>query len=314
MSAKPTSGRTRVLVADDDPQTRNLLRELVEGWGYQAIVVEDGKQALALFGDPPDLALLDLMMPNLDGFTLLQRLREDPATQEMPVILLTAAGDVSDKIKGMGLGADDYVTKPFRIGDLQKRVVAALEKRMRVESREPPEASSSPESVTDPLTGVGTFPQLKEALVYEVERSRRYERPFAALIVAMDDSPALYSSAGSEGKNALLVQLAQALRRCFRVADRVFRIDVEAFVVLMPETEIGGAKAAASRLASDLKRVPLSLPEGTPVTLSMGIADFPRFGKQKADDLVRAAHRALERAQSEGAGSIGVASDTELSD
>ena len=164
MTEAATSGR--VLIADDDAHTRNLLRELVESWGYQALVAEDGEQALALSAQAPDLALLDIMMPKLDGFEVLKKLREAPATRDIPVILLTAAGEVDAKIKGIELGADDYVTKPFRIVDLQQRLQAALAKRKQ-------QSRGADETNTDPLTGVGTYPQLKEA------RATRLRAPVA---------------------------------------------------------------------------------------------------------------------------------------
>ncbi len=288
----------RVLIADDDDHTRNLLRELVEGWGYVPLVAKDGEEAMLLAAHGADLALLDLMMPRLDGFTALQRLRAAPATAEMPVILLTASGEVDAKLRGIELGADDYVTKPFRISELQRRVSAALEKR-----RAGAAGTTGDEGNNDPLTGVGTFPQLRETLAYEVERAKRYGRPLTALMVAVD-APA----DGANADAALLQQLAQALRRSFRLADRVFRIDVEAFVVLLPETSVDGAQVAAARLTQSVREEPLEASAG-PMTISVGVADYPRFGKEKADDLVRAAHRALQRAQRSGAARVELAAE-----
>ena len=294
----------KVLIADDDAHTRNLLRELIESWGFVPLVAEDGEQALELAQQQPDLALLDLMMPKIDGFELLKRLRAAPATAGLPVILLTAAGEVDDKLKGLELGADDYVTKPFRIVDLQKRVVAAVQKRR--------EAAAAQDAHTDPLTGVGTYPQLREMLVYEVERARRYGRLLAALMVGVDESPAAFDKLGRASTSELLTRLAELLRKAFRSADRIFRIDVEAFVVLLPETGSEGALVAALRLAQALKVQPLTAQDGKRrFTVSVGVADFPRFGKQKADDLVRAAHHALQRAQHGGASNVELALEGE---
>lgn len=306
-----TGTPARVLIADDDVQTRNLLRELLEGWGHEPLVAADGEQALSLLPREPHLALLDLMMPKVDGFEVLRRVRASPATSALPVILLTAAGEVDDKIKAIELGADDYVTKPFRIADLQRRIEAALDKRRALLDR----SAAGDEAQTDPLTGVGTYPQLKEALGYEVERARRYRRPLTALLVAVDDSPMIFEALGREATNDLLSELAGALRRCFRVADRIFRIDVEAFVVLLPETPSEGALVAAERFAQGLREQPLTAKARSgprAATASVGLADFPRFGTGKADDLVRAAHRALQRAQRAGTAQVALAVDGEL--
>jgi diguanylate cyclase (GGDEF)-like protein len=297
----------RVLIADDDAHTRNLLKELLEGWGYGALMAEDGQQALALASQAPvpDLALLDLMMPGLDGFTVLKRLRSAPATADLPVIILTAAGEVDDKLKGIELGANDYVTKPFRIGELQHRVEVVL-----AQKREAAEAVAV-EEPEDSLNGVGTFPQLKETLGYEVARARRYTRPLTALMVAVDDPPSILETRERAETNDLLTQLAAALQRSFRAADRIFRIDVEAFVVLLPETPADGARIAASRLAAALKADPLKLAEARRYTVSVGIADFPRFGMERADELLRAANHALLFAQRQGPARVEIADGVE---
>jgi diguanylate cyclase (GGDEF)-like protein len=300
----------KILIADDDAHTRNLLRELLESWGYQVAVAEDGEQALASAKEIPDLALLDLMMPKLDGFGVLKQLRECPDTANIPVILLTAAGEVDEKLKGIELGADDYVTKPFRIVDLQERVEAALEKKRRQSAEDRP----TEDAPADPLTGVGTFPQLKETLVYEVERAKRYARPLAALMVGVDESPLAFQRLDRAETNDVLGRLAESLRKSFRTADRLFRIDVEAFVVLMPETTSEGALVAALRLAHTLKLEPLLAHGQIRFTVSVGVADFPRFGRAKADDLVRAAHHALQRAQRGGPGSVELAVEGEMGD
>ncbi|MGC4117442.1 MAG: response regulator [Myxococcales bacterium] len=301
-----TEAKGRVVIADDDAHTRNLLKELVESWGHEVLAAADGEQALAyLFSPPvPDLALLDLMMPKVDGFGVLRKVRDTPALRAMPVILLTADSNVDVKLKSMELGADDYVTKPFRLADLQNRVTAVLAKKRLTDADSP---QSDPQA--DLLTGVGTYPQLKETLSHEVARAARYRRPLSALMVAMDDGDAL----GSASANPLLPALAESLRHTFRVADRVFRIDFDAFVVLLPETEIEGAKVAASRFVEALRQQPLEA-QGTKrkATVSVGLADFPRFGKDKADELVRAAHRALERTRHLGPSRVQAAQDAEL--
>ena len=117
----------RILVVDDDEHTRNLLRDLCEQTGYEVACSNDGVEAMeTLAQGQPDLVLLDLMMPRKDGFSVLKALREAEATRELPVIILTAIGDMDGKIRGMELGADDYVTKPFKLIELQTRIKSAL--------------------------------------------------------------------------------------------------------------------------------------------------------------------------------------------
>lgn len=116
--------KTTILAADDDPQLLRLVTKNLELSGYEALSAIDGQQALDLIeARQPDLALLDLMMPKLDGFTVCERVRE---FSSMPIIILTARGQDQDKIHGLDVGADDYLTKPFSVDELLARVRAVL--------------------------------------------------------------------------------------------------------------------------------------------------------------------------------------------
>jgi DNA-binding response OmpR family regulator len=116
--------KTTILAADDDPQILRLISRNLHFEGYEVIAVSDGQAALEqIEAQAPDLVLLDVMMPRLDGFTLTQRVREFSA---VPLILLTARGEDADKIHGLDLGADDYLTKPFSVEELLARVRAVL--------------------------------------------------------------------------------------------------------------------------------------------------------------------------------------------
>ncbi|HUY80061.1 MAG TPA: response regulator transcription factor [Ktedonobacterales bacterium] len=116
--------KTTILVADDDPQLLRLVARNLELDGYQVRTAIDGQEALdAITTAPPDLAVLDVMMPRLDGFAVCQQVRE---FSSLPIMMLTARGHDQDKVRGFDLGADDYLTKPFSIGELLGRVRAIL--------------------------------------------------------------------------------------------------------------------------------------------------------------------------------------------
>ena len=119
-----------VLVADDDPDILDLVRYHLERSGYEVATARDGLEAVKLAGElAPSLAVLDVMMPSLNGFEVTRRLREDPATREIPVILLTARAQESDVQEGFAAGADDYIRKPFSPRELSARVQAVLGRR-----------------------------------------------------------------------------------------------------------------------------------------------------------------------------------------
>lgn len=137
------SDRRSILVIDDDHRMRRLLRLNLEQAGYRVTTAEDGTAGLDLAElDPPDLIMLDIMMPGIDGFACLERLRE---FSDVPVILLTAKGEERDKVHGLDLGADDYLTKPFGPAEMLARVRAVLRRRQ-------PSEQALPEIVVDDLT------------------------------------------------------------------------------------------------------------------------------------------------------------------
>src|SRR2546430_9964855 len=116
--------KTTVVAADDDPQLLRLITRNLQLEGYDVIAVSDGQQALTQIDQQvPDLVLLDVMMPKLDGFTVCHRVRE---FSTVPIIIVTARGQDQDKVRGLDLGADDYLTKPFSVDELLARVRAVL--------------------------------------------------------------------------------------------------------------------------------------------------------------------------------------------
>ena len=137
---------SRVLVVDDEPMVREVLARYLEQAGFAVTTAEDGEEALSRFADsPPDLVLLDLMLPRIDGFEVFRRMR---ASYQTPVIMLTARGEETDRIVGLELGADDYVTKPFSPREVVARVHAVLRR-------------SSPAAAPDPVGGVLIFETLE---------------------------------------------------------------------------------------------------------------------------------------------------------
>ena len=128
MSAAATA--PRIVVADDEPDVRELIACRLSRSGYEVVEATDGAEALRLaLAEPPDLVVLDVMMPKLDGYELTRRLRADPATRRVPVILLTARAQEADVSQGFAAGADDYLRKPFNPDELVARVRAVLGRR-----------------------------------------------------------------------------------------------------------------------------------------------------------------------------------------
>jgi len=245
--------------------------------------------------------LLDLAMPRKDGFSLLRELRESSAWADLPVIILTAMGDMDGKIRGMELGADDYVTKPFKLIELQTRVNSALLVREYRKKLMAAEEELAQLRAVDPITGAGTYSQLKASLDGEIARSRRYGRPAAALMFGFDDYQGMRYQLGREKCDELVAGMAKEIRGSLRGADRLFRMDVDEFVILLPETDLQGSRVAAQRLGNIVNGIKVTGRSGpVPVRIRIGGAVFPHERVHSSEDLLREANRAYRALREAG--------------
>jgi diguanylate cyclase (GGDEF)-like protein len=279
----------RILVVDDDLHTRSLLKELCESLGHKVCQAADGGEALSLVGEfQPELVLLDVMMPVKDGFAVLAELRKKVETARLPVIILTAAGDLDGKIKGIELGADDYVTKPFRLFELTTRIRSALQVRRYQDRLQAVEQELEGLRRTDPITGTGGYPQLRSGLEYEVARARRYGRPLAALLACVENYDSLRGELGRAGCERLVIELVEKLKSGLRETDLLFRIDQDEFVALMPETDTVGAESARERVLLTVGGMTQT------VLISVGLGVYPSAAVATPEDVMRAAQRDRE--------------------
>ncbi len=128
--------RTRILIADDDPVILRFVKANLEARGYEALTALDGAEAVEVVErELPDLVILDIMMPKMDGFEVCRRLRE---WSKVPIIMLSARGEVTDKVTCLNLGADDYITKPFGVSELLARIQAVLRRTEAQQAQAPP--------------------------------------------------------------------------------------------------------------------------------------------------------------------------------
>ncbi|MDW7730946.1 MAG: response regulator [Methanolobus sp.] len=119
--------REKLLIVDEEIDALTALKVALEAEGYNVIVALDGFEGIEKARtENPDVILLDIMMPGMDGFEVCRRLKSDPSTDHIPVIMLTAKGETDDKVEGLELGADDYVTKPFNLKELKARIKTVL--------------------------------------------------------------------------------------------------------------------------------------------------------------------------------------------
>jgi len=170
-------------------------------------------------------------------------LKADPELATIPVILVTAAGDLESRSKGIELGAEDYVTKPFRVFEIQQRIRNAL----RTRAAESAARRAQDTEPIDLLTRAGTSQQFVISLDYELTRAARFGHPLTCVLVRVDNYNEILAG-GEDAGDGVLVQLAQALRGCIRGIDHLFRSNREEFAMLLPETDAGGGDVVLQRL------------------------------------------------------------------
>jgi two-component system cell cycle response regulator len=297
--AAPVSERHLVLVADDSRVVRVMLRRQLEARGLRVEEAEDGHQAVRLCRMlRPDIVLLDVEMPGLDGYTVLRILREDAELSDIPVVFLTAHAETEDVVRGLQLGAHDYLRKPFEPSELIARVSAALRVKSLQDELRRRNAELETVTRTDALTGICNRRHLEERLQGVLAAARRHRQPAAVLMIDVDHFKRVNDTLGHAGGDAVLRQVAQRLHQRVRLEDVVGRWGGEEFVVLSGATDASAAEVLAGRLLAAVSSTPFAIEgaDDVTVTVSIGCA----AGTDDAEALLRRADAALYEAKSEG--------------
>ncbi|BDG06407.1 GGDEF domain-containing protein [Anaeromyxobacter oryzae] len=299
---RPRGPRARLVIADDEPDAREAL-SLVLGPEYEVLTASDGLEAVDLArAERPDVVLLDVNMPRLDGFQALERLRGDPATAEIPVIFVSARSDDAVKVRSLDLGAVDYLQKPFSERELRARVERTLRLvRSQTALRELAQ--------TDALTGLANLRAFRARLDEEVKRARRYRTPLTCVMADMDQLKPINDELGHAAGDRAIAAVAAVLRHELRETDFGARYGGDEFVLLLPHTTAEEGRVFAERACARLRETLLEV-GGRPLTLgaSFGVACLaPGAGDDAPEALVHAADAALYAAKRAGRGRVAIA-------
>lgn len=289
--------KPRILIVDDERFNLNMLNGLLNT-EYKIMVATNGEQALAAVNKGrPDLILLDINMPGMDGYEVCERLKSDPLTAELPIIFITANTSADDETRGLELGAADYITKPFNPSVVQARVKTQI--RLKQQSDQLKQFA-----YLDGLTQVMNRRSLDERLPMELKRGCRANSPFSLLLLDIDFFKRYNDHYGHLEGDQCLKQVAQALKTvCKRPSDEVARYGGEEFVVLLPDTDAAGAVAVAQDALAQVRNCAIEHLESDVapiVTISLGVATALPSDKVEPAVLLAAADAALYRAKQSG--------------
>ena len=289
--------RARVLIVDDQRLNVQLLTDILKEH-YDLAIASDGERAIELCERrPPDLVLLDVQMPGLDGYEVCRRLKANPATREIPVIFVTARDSVEDQIKGLEAGAVDFITKPVHAPIVRARTrTHILLKQHADRLREL--------AHTDTLTGVANRRSFDERLKTEWRRSQRSRLPIALIMIDVDHFKQYNDTYGHQAGDRCLQQICAAMKNSLRrPADLLSRYGGEEFACLLPETPLGQAMRKAEELGESVQRlgIPHASSSAAPVvTISRGVAALIPTGELQARELIRIADEMLYEAKRAG--------------
>jgi two-component system cell cycle response regulator len=301
--------KKRILVVDDHEDNIELLRARLEARGYEVEGANDGQAALdAVRRVCPDLILLDVMMPKMDGIEVVRRLKANAELPFIPVIMQTALDSTENKVEGLDAGADDYITKPINFAELEARVnsllrIKALQTDLAARERELSELNDKLRliSLTDGLTEVENRRSLELHLHEMWQHSMRLHEPIALIICDIDKFKAVNDNYGHQAGDSVLKEFAQLLKSEAREIDRVGRYGGEEFLLILSGTVLDAAVTFAERLREKVEGHTFSYVGGTlRRTMSCGVAAAPHPKVKDQEALLRAADDALYVAKETG--------------
>lgn len=306
----------RILIADDDPLSRNLLEKSLADWGHETLTATDGIQAwVSLHRDNrPSIAILDWHMPGMDGIKICQQLRKEASGNYVYVIVLTGKKERKHLIQALEAGADDFVSKPFEPAELQARLqvsrrILELESAL-IASREALKA----EATHDSLTGAWSRGAILEFLDEELARARRDGTSVATMLFDLDHFKLINDRYGHPAGDAMLREFVRRMEATVRTYDGVGRYGGEEFLVVLPNCGAENALPLANRILSTVAKTSVCDREHEMgMTASAGIAATEGDPGRSADDLLREADKALYRAKRAGRNRAEVAQTDDMS-
>ena len=313
-----------ILIADDDIDTSNLLYTQLANLGHTVTVAKTGKEALQMaLENKPQLLITDLRMPEMGGLELCRALRKTRIGQKMYIIVLTANVEEESLIKAFKAGADDYMEKPVRPNIVQARIrggqrvfqlLQAVKDERDANRKILAELATANKhleqaALTDPLTNIPNRRYATNRLEQEWATSDRGQAALSCMLVDIDFFKKVNDQYGHDAGDAVLFEVAQALRSAARVDDEVCRLGGEEFLVICANTDMTAAEATAERLRSAVEKLHVLIGDDElKITISIGVAS--RCDQDvSTQDLLKAADIGVYKAKANGRNQVCAISD-----
>jgi diguanylate cyclase (GGDEF)-like protein len=297
-----------ILVVDDVKLNLQVVANILDKEGYEVTLVSSGYQALErVVSARPDLILLDLMMPEIDGLEVCEKIQSNPELADIPIIFLSASQEQEHLLKAFEKGAVDYVIKPFNPAELLARVKMHLElkySRQKLQHLLQEQIKLVQElerlANTDSLTGIWNRRYLLMIAEQEIKRSQRYNCSFAVLLIDIDHFKKINDTYGHSVGDKVIISMTQTVINNLRQVDCFGRFGGEEFVVLLPETDIDEAVIVAERIRENIQHKSIVVQEQTiSITISIGVSSY-KIGEESIDTILQRADQGLYQAKKQG--------------
>ena len=279
-------GLSKILVVDDDPYSARLVDSCLRAAGFMSSYCSDSTKALSVIeAELPDLIILDVVMPAIDGFALCRRVREHPALQLTPIIFVTRKGDVEQRVRGLEVGGNDYIAKPFEPRELVARVRSHLSRLSTLREM----------AIRDGLTRCFNHKYFKLRLDQEMQRAKRYKMELTMAMLDIDHFKNVNDSHGHPVGDMVLAYLSSIILASVRSTDVVARYGGEEFAILLVQASAAEAGVIANRMRERIASSGFTVPKDDggelkiPLTVSMGVTQ-----QLPTDDLAALIRRADE--------------------
>lgn len=310
-----------VLIVDDNKQNLQYLSAMCENCGYDVAIATDGNQVMEFVkNDTPDIILLDIIMPIMDGIKICKNLKRNKLTKSIPIIFITAKNDSQDIIDGFEAGGVDYVTKPFNSHELISRIKTHIDLKLSRDELKEKNIQLTKKneeiikmytklklmmetveqmSITDYLTNLYNRRYIIDRITKEIARFKRLKKDFCLIVCDVDNFKFINDTYGHDHGDKVLQSIAFVLNDSIREVDMVARWGGEEFMLLLPETSIDGANILAERLRLSIQSNKVVVNDTTlSVTITLGICSYN--GRDQMDEFVCKADTAMYQGKKSG--------------
>jgi two-component system cell cycle response regulator len=280
----------KILIAEDDAVLLDALETKLAKWGYEVVATQNGDEAWQAVQaeDGPRIAILDWMMPGMDGLEVCRKIRESIKEPYIYIILLTALQGEEDLVSGMKAGADDYITKPFKSNELEVRLCAGIRVIELQDELITAREILREKATHDTLTGLWNHEEILRVLEKELARSKREGTCVGVIMLDLDHFKNVNDTLGHMAGDVVLRAIAQRSLALMRPYDTIGRFGGEEFLIIAPGCDEICIKRVAERLRKSIEQNSIDAQEGTiAITASFGVAVSSKEREKDAGSLVR---------------------------